>query len=561
MPFVATAKISPCTSDRHSRGKTETFRSNIFGSVGTRHHSLMNCHFQPICLLKIRMSPTASFPVIRVTPQKLRLAPSLPDLLCALLLAALFGRLSCWQTLLSDGDTGWHIRTGDYILAHSAVPSHDLFSFSRAGHPWYAWEWLSDVLFARFHAWWGLEGVAALGALSICLTAALLFAWQLRRGAGAWIALAATLAATNTASFHYLARPHLFSLLFLVMGLWLLDEDRRSPTRWLWALVPLAALWANLHAGFVAWLGTLALLVVVSAAQRNLPALRRYGVLAALSSLATLANPYGWQLHRHIVGYLGSQWIVEHVTEFQSPQIRSENMCVFAVLLLGGVAVAARSWRRSQWFEASLVLIWGLAAMRSVRYVPLFAVVAAPVIASYCAGWWRGKAEWSPARSAVRVLWESSQSLGARWRFTMWMPLLAALALAAVLPPAGLADFPANVFPVDSVTHNLNELTSLPAPRILTSDQWADYLIYRLYPQTRVFFDGRSDFYGEAIGDDYRTLMAAGRNSREAMARYGFTLALLPLEWPLGQILERDPDWRVLYRDRQAVLLARKEKQ
>jgi hypothetical protein len=52
-------------------------------------------------------------------------------------------------------------------------------------------------------------------------------------------------------------------------------------------------------------------------------------------------------------------------------------------------------------------------------------------------------------------------------------------------------------------------------------------------------------------------LLLAGRRSREVMARYGFTAALLPLDWPLGQILERDPDWRVVYRDGQAVLLAR----
>jgi hypothetical protein len=70
-----------------------------------------------------------------------------------------------------------------------------------------------------------------------------------------------------------------------------------------------------------------------------------------------------------------------------------------------------------------------------------------------------------------------------------------------------------------------------------------------------VFFDGRSDFYGEAIGQDYGVLMLAGRTSREVMARYGFTAALLPLDWPLGQILERDPEWRTAYRDKQAVLL------
>jgi hypothetical protein len=503
------------------------------------------------------MAAAASLPAWQAAERKLRLAPTLPDLFFGLLIVALFGRPYCWQALLGDGDTGWHIRTGEYILAHG-VPARDLFSFSRAGQPWYAWEWLSDAIFAQLHVWWGLEGVAVLGALLVCLPAALLFAWLLRRGVGAWTALAAPLASASAASVHYLARPHLFSLCLLVAGLWLLDEDRRAPTPWLWTLVPMVGLWANLHGGFAAWLGTLALLTIVSAAQRDRTAFRRYGLLAALSALATLVNPYGWQLHRHVLGFLGSGWIAEHVEEFQSPRIRSENMLIFAVLLLAGVAVAARVWRRSQWFEASLVVLWGFAALRSARYVPLFAVVAAPVIASYAAGWWARRAERAPARSARRILWESSAALGARWRVTVWMPLLAALAVWAVIPAAGLADFPGQFFPVVTVNHNAGLLAS-PGARILTSDQWGDYLIYRLYPRIRVFYDGRSDFYGDAVGEDYRVLLLAERRCREVMARYGFTVALLPLDWPLGQILERDPEWRVAYRDSQAVLLVRSD--
>jgi hypothetical protein len=136
--------------------------------------------------------------------------------------------------------------------------------------------------------------------------------------------------------------------------------------------------------------------------------------------------------------------------------------------------------------------------------------------------------------------------------------LLGALALAAVLPPSGLADFPGEFFPVAAVNRNLDRLTSSPALRTLTSDQWADYLIYRLYPRIRVFYDGRSDFYGDAVGDDYQSLLAGGPRYREVMERYGFTTALLPLDWPLVRILERDPEWTVVDRDKLGVLLTRR---
>ena len=143
------------------------------------------------------MAAASSPAIAYATSRTFRLAPTLPDLFFALLLLARFGRLESWQALLGDGDTGWHIRTGEYILAHG-VPAHDPFSFSRAGQPWYAWEWLSDLIFAQIDRWFGLSGVAALGALLVCLPAALLFAWLLRRGAGAWLALPAALAAWSS---------------------------------------------------------------------------------------------------------------------------------------------------------------------------------------------------------------------------------------------------------------------------------------------------------------------------------------------------------------------------
>lgn len=500
------------------------------------------------------MAAASTLPISRLAASPVRFAPSLPDWFCALFLAARFGRLDAWQSLLGDGDTGWHIRTGEYILDHG-VPLHDLFSFSRPGQPWFAWEWLSDLIFGQTHRWWGLPGIAALSAILVCLPGVLLFAWLLRRNAGAWIALAVTLAATGAASIHYLARPHLFSLVLLVGGLWLIDEDRRRNTPWLWTLIPIAGLWSNLHGGFVGWLGILGLLTVVSASRRDRAATGRYGLLLGLSSIATFINPYGWQLHRHIFEYLRSPWFSEHVQEFQSPQFRSENMLIFALLLFTGVAVAANVWRARP-FEAAMIVFWGFLALRSARYVPLFAVVTTPSIAFYTAELWQRAAARSGARSALRVLWESSESLGIRWHPTPWLLILTSLAFLAVFPVTGLANFPQRSFPVVAVDRTSQALTA-PGQRVLTSDQWADYLIYRLYGGARVFFDGRSDFYGPAVGDDYRTLLQAAPESRAVMERYRFTAALLPRDWPLAQILEHDPEWTVSYRDKQAVLLLR----
>ena len=265
-----------------------------------------------------------------------------------------------------------------------------------------------------------------------------------------------------------------------------------------------------------------------------------------------MLNPYGWRLHAHIFDYLNSSWILEHVQEFQSPNIRSENTVVYAVMLLAAVALAFRAPR----FECALVLVWAFASLRSARHIPFFAIAAAPVLASEWARWWDTAASAAGARSPVRIFWEIARDL-ARWRSaTVWVPLVSIAAVAG--PGASAVGFPAARFPVRAVERNDGWLAPRGSmPRILTSDQWADYVIYRLYPRQRVFFDGRSDFYGPVLGADYRELLDAGAGWREAMRRHGFERALLPRDWPLRTMLGSEPGWRCVYEDEVATLFVR----
>jgi hypothetical protein len=478
------------------------------------------------------------------------LTPSLPDIFFAALLLTAFAQQQGLRSLLSDGDTGWHIRTGELVLATGHVPVADPFSFSRPREPWFAWEWLADAVFAIAWRWHGLAGVAALAGSVLALAATLLLMGMLRHGCGLWLGVAATMAAVSASSVHYLARPHVFSILFYTMGILVLEEDRMRQGWKLWLLVPMTALWANLHGGFTAWLATLGLLAGLCAVERDAQGARRYGCLAGLCALSSLANPYGWRLHVHIARYLNSTWIIDHVQEFQSPRIRSEGMLVFAVLLLAAVGMASQADR----FAGLLTLAWGFMALRSARHVPFFAIVAAPVVASGLARYWAAAAARGSRRSPVRVFWDLALEFGRQPRVSLWLPA-AAVAVVIAAPAAG---FPDSLFPVLAVERNLGQFTPQAAmPRVLTSDQWADYLIFRLYPEQRVFFDGRSDFYGAALGADYRKLLAGEKPWRELLERYRFDLALLPHDWALSTSLDREPGWHRVYEDPVAVLYAR----
>ena len=101
--------------------------------------------------------------------------PCLTDVAFLLPAGLLFAKLGGTKTLFADGDTGWHIRTGEWILQHGRVPTHDLFSYTKPGQAWFAWEWAWDLLFALIHRGFGLAGVGFTTVLLLGTIAVLLY--------------------------------------------------------------------------------------------------------------------------------------------------------------------------------------------------------------------------------------------------------------------------------------------------------------------------------------------------------------------------------------------------
>jgi len=471
---------------------------------------------------------------------------------------------SGWKALLGDGDTGWHIRTGQYILAHHAVPTQDLFSFSRPGAPWFAWEWLSDVLFAALFGIAGLKGVVLFSGVLISALATMIMRYAVWRGSNGLAAAFATLLAVGASSIHFLARPHLFTLLFVPVCIWVLEADRRKNTRCLWLLTPLTVLWTNLHGGFVVFLALLGVLIVGSGVEACLglpgwPAVRRYSVLLAGCALASLVNPYGLALHQHILEYLRADWIKDLVQEFQAPTFRNEGQLQFEVLLLAGLVVSGLLLRRRRITEALWLLFLAHSSLTSVRHAPLFAAVAAPLVACELSDGWAIWAARLGKSSTVRLLHQMAQDMTPSFRHTSAWPAAAILVLAMLGAPVKWpTDFPEEIFPANQVQKNAALITS---GRLLTTDQWADYIIFHYYPHQKVYVDGRSDFYGETLGREYLHLLQGAYDWREILARRGFDVALLPANWPLAALLKEDRSWQVVQDDRAVILFRRLSQQ
>ena len=470
-----------------------------------------------------------------------------------------------WRALLGDGDTGWHIRTGQYILAHHAVPTEDLFSFSRAGAPWFAWEWLSDLFYAALFQMGGLKAIVLASGLMIGLFAVIVLRYTLWRGANMLLAVFTTLLAVGGSSMHFLARPHLFTLLLVPVCVWVLEADRREKTRWLWALIPVTVLWTNLHGGFVIFLALIALLVAGSALEAWLGDdlgwgnARRYGTLLLGCSLASVINPYGIRLHVHIFEYLRADWIQNVVQEFQAPTFRNEGQSQYEALLLGGLILIGFLLQKRRFTEALWILFLAHASLISVRHAPIYATVAAPLIALELSQWWSASAAHMGKSQGLRILYQLGTDLSPGFRRTSLWPAVFILALVVLDAPFQWPrDFPSEVFPTGMI-HQHADL--IGTGRLLTTDQWGDYIIYSFYPRQTVFVDGRSDFYGEAFASQYLHLLQGAYDWQAIVDRNGFNVALLPAGWPLSSLLKQDPSWRLVADDHRSMLFERLRRQ
>ena len=156
-----------------------------------------------------------------------------------------------------DGDVGRHITVGGYILDSRSIPTRDVFSHTMAGEPLTPHEWLSQVIFALAFRAMGLDGVVLLCAALIASTFTLLYACGARRSGTRLIALGWVMLAAAASSLHWLARPHLFTMLLVVLWTDGLERLRRGESTRRWHLPALMLLWVNLHgafiAGFVIW--------------------------------------------------------------------------------------------------------------------------------------------------------------------------------------------------------------------------------------------------------------------------------------------------------------------
>lgn len=481
------------------------------------------------------------------TPVRSRLWLSLPLVFGLLVYAATMARLN---EILADPDTYWHITLGNWILAHHAVPHRDLWSFTKAGAPFVAMEWLSEVVIAAIYDVFGWAGLTAMAALAAAAAVTLQVRFLLRYLTPAYAGMAAALTWSMVLG-HILARPHIFSLPLIVVWTAALVAARRNERAPPWRLVPLMTLWSNLHASYLLGLGLAGLLGVeaVLAAPDwpgRLRAARGWGLFCAVAFAAALLTPYGITGLLQPLKLLRMSFALSILTEWQSPNFQQYQPLELWIL----VALAAAfllSWRLPATRLGIMLLLLHM-ALAHRRHAEILGLVAPLLLAPALAPQLADRPGQGRALALVdRIMAEMAKpaSIGGGALAAAMLFLISA----AALLPRHLADERADITPTAA-------LAAIAARRItgpvLNDYGFGGYLIFR---GIKTFIDGRADFYGDPfIKRYYDAVSLMNGKLPELLQRYHITWTLFAPHTPAIRLIEHLPGWHRLYADKVAIV-------
>ncbi len=500
------------------------------------------------------------------------LLPSFFDLFFLLYLGYAIVRVG--TVISTDGDPARQLTIGQYILATGTIPRVDLFSHTKAGEPFLAYEWLAEVLSAASYAAFGLAGPVLLYGALIGTTFGILLLALRARGHGLLLSASVVSLAAATSAIGWVARPHVWTYLGTVLCWALLDAwraGRLSPGR-LWLLPPLTLIWANLHGGFlVAWLliGTYFAADVArwltGTQETRAAALARLRQLippTVAALLIVVVNPFGLEMLAHVFNFFGHRFL-QVTDEFLSPEFHSGRATLFLIMLLATLAALGFSRRVLSLEQGALLIIFTAAAHYAIRNIPLFAIIVAPILVAQLEALPRLEVRggvaasigaWLRKRSAAATAGDAQRHPG----------VIAGLALAALCftaasqwragqVPLG-AGFDPTQMPVAAAEY---ARANPPAGNMFNSFAWGGYLLHRLWPQQRVFIDGQTDFFGDEIVHHYMTVAALGEGWAELLDRYHVGWVIFETDSPLVRHLKSTGGWVVVHEDPLATVLVR----
>ncbi len=466
-----------------------------------------------------------------------------------LLLAVLFfvPALLCVRAAgVADPDVWWHMRAGEWMLAHHSVLRVDPFSAPLAGTPCLFYSWLFELLVYKLYHWLGLSGIVAYSTTMVLAITVAMFHLVRRLQRDYSLAVVLSFVTVFSMAGLYSPRPWLFTVLFFIFELDILMHVRKTgEVRELLWLPPIFALWANIHIQFVDGLFVLGLAFAESVAARwrrdaeTRVSPQWMGAALVATVLATLANPFGWRIYEVAHDLATQKGVLTKISELQAIPFR--DVFDYLILLLALASAAALAWkRRFPIFETALLAFAAILSFRSQRDIWVTATVAAAILASTLVGSKKAVFRLSKFSVAIAVL---AAALAVLFGFHK---IHGGNAQLETLVEKGL--------PVQAV--QAIQAKGYAGP-LYNDYSWGGYLIWA--QRLPVSIDGRAAFYGDQRIDRSMSTWNAQPDWASDAQLTSAGVVIGPVKSPLIQLLRMDTHFELVYEDKlAAVFVARR---
>lgn len=462
-----------------------------------------------------------------------------------------------------DYDLWARLAVGSIFFQTGTVLHHDIFSYIPVKAHWIDHEWGAGVIFYGFVRYFGEWGIFLLKAGSI-FAMLLLIVKTITLEAKKRTVGVLYLILIGFALFPGVAstiRSQMFTYVFFSLWLYLLEKIRHDGKRLLWIFPASMLLWVNVHGGFVAGIGLVAIYAAGEFLNRNHP-LPYLKILAMILPL-TLVTPYGAEFLHYIIAATRMarpdipEWLpirldgpyqlilgvkVHFLAGFIAlalltiagtiKQLVTKNRPDYTRLLLAGILLflGIRHQRHTAFF------VIGASALFHQQYLALFAFVTSPIskrLGGICQKTWT----------------ITKQSFGYLLLLIIFVAIMPRLYFHFALNP--------KEYPYGSMEFiEQNHLSG----NLATTFTWSSYAFWKLYPQCRVLIDGRyEEVYADTVFNEAMQLSKKSGNWYTVLNKYHTDIIVLPKLLYQPEDLQKIPDWDVAYQDFISVVLLPKD--
>lgn len=474
---------------------------------------------------------------------------------------------------MADGDAWWHIHAGEEVLTTGRVPDTNTWTIAGEGFRWTSQDWLSNVVMASlFNAGpWGIGLLAIAFALVVVGAFGLLWRALDRRAVSpGWFARLMWLTAGLVVAGPIIGiRVQTIDLLMAAAVVWVLWGYLARPRpMWLLLLPVLAALWVNLHAGWVMLFLLGGAVLVGEALDHRLG--RRldpdplsagalgwlaFGLVAAAAAL--VLNPNGIAIYAYPFETASIGAHRDFLVEWSPPDLASfEGQATVAFVALGVVPTLALGWRSLRAADALWLVGLAILALSAVRFALFLGPIGAAIAALHLAPRIRttviGHAVGPILHRFTRPPASTAEGVANGGLLALVILLGAGISVARA-NPAAQEPFIAQAVPIDAAgwiaEHD-------PDARIFNTYAWGGYLSREL-SMAKAYIDGRSDIYGDEPIQQFAAVLNVNQDPASLLDEARIDLVVVRPDAPLNVWLEADGDWEPAYRDTVAIVWQR----